>query len=289
MPIRSDAVGSKLGGRDVEVSARDILAYAAGIGATEPGYFDDAREGGIVAPPPFCVSLEWPVVRASAGANAYGASPEELLRGVHASQDSVFHRAIRVGDRLRVEGDVVGVRSTRAGALVQTRLETTDARTGEPVVTSWYGSMFRGVAVDGEPRENASPPPLATGDPDESQLESIEIPIAREAPHVYTECARIWNPIHTERTVALAAGLPDIILHGTATWALAARELVRRRAGGDPLRLRRLAGRFSAMVIPGTSIQVELGSARDELVHFRVRNAAGEVAIAQGVVELAAA
>ena len=27
---------------------------------------------------------------------------------------------------------------------------------------------------------------------------------------MYTECARIWNPIHTDRAVALAAGLPDI-------------------------------------------------------------------------------
>ena len=76
-------------------------------------------------------------------------------------------------------------------------------------------------------------------------------------PHVYTECARIWNPIHTERDVALRAGLPDIILHGTATWALAGREVLRAYGDGDPARLKRLHGRFTAMVIPGTSIVVE--------------------------------
>ena len=72
------------------------------------------------------------------------------------------------------------------------------------------------------------------------------------AAHVYTECARIFNPIHTDRAVALAAGLPDIILHGTATLALAVSELIKGFADGNPARVKRLGGRFSAMVLmPG--------------------------------------
>jgi acyl dehydratase len=101
-------------------------------------------------------------------------------------------------------------------------------------------------------------------------------------PHVYTECASIWNPIHTERAVALAAGLPDIILHGTATWALAGREILRVYGGDDPRRLRRLCGRFRAMVLPGTEITVEHAAARDGAVHFVVHNHRGEPAIDQG-------
>ena len=106
--------------------------------------------------------------------------------------------------------------------------------------------------------------------------------IPREMPHVYTECASIWNPIHTERAVALAAGLPDIILHGTATWALAGREVLRLYADGDPRRLRRLHGRFRAMVLPGTEIKIEQRRGRDGAVHFVVRNHRGEPAIDQG-------
>jgi len=286
MPIRAAAVGTRLAGREVEVSARQLLAYAAGVGETAAVFFDDARPGGIVGAPAFCVSLEWPVVRATRGGNPYDASDAELLRGVHASQDSFFHRPVRPGDRLRVDGVVAAIRSTRAGALVTTRLETRDAETGEAVVTSWYGSMFRGVAVAGEaPLLEAppSPPEVAL----EEDAECITIPIAREAPHVYTECADIWNPIHTERQVALAAGLPDLILHGTATWALAAREIVARRCGGEPARLRRLHGRFAAMVVPGTTIAVEIGAARDGELAFRVRNAAGEAAVAQGLARIA--
>ncbi len=134
-----------------------------------------------------------------------------------------------------------------------------------------------------------SPPPLANGEPHPPRCESIVLPIGREVPHVYTECADIWNPIHTERQIALAVGLPDIILHGTATWALAAREIIRRRAGGKPSRLKRLHGRFTGMVIPGTSITVHLGAEENGIVSFRVCNAEGQPALSHGVAELGAA
>jgi acyl dehydratase len=276
----------KYGPSEAEISARRLLAYAAGLGETGDLVFDDAREGGIVGLPPFCVSLEWPLVRARADGNRLGVTFEEALRGVHAIQDSIFHRPIRPGDRLITESVVVEVRPTRAGAFTRVKLETRAAASGEPVVTSWCASIFRGVEVEGEPQRLESPPPLPDGQLDPSSCESIEIPIGREAPHVYTECADIWNPIHTERQVALAAGLPDVILHGTATWALAACEIIRRRAGGDPTRLRRLHGRFTGMVIPGTSITVRLDTGPDDTVIFDVLNAEGLSAISQGVAEL---
>ncbi len=101
--------------------------------------------------------------------------------------------------------------------------------TGETVVTSWTHSIYRGVEVAGEAAVIEQAPVVPSGGDGEAGLRATAITIAipREMPHVYTECASIWNPIHTERAVALAAGLPDIILHGTATWALAGREVLR--------------------------------------------------------------
>ncbi len=310
MPIQASAVGHKLAESEVEISARQLLAFAAGVGEDADVHFDDARPGGCLAVPAFCVSLEWPVVRASAAGNPFGATAREILRGVHASQDSTFHRPIRAGDRLRIEGQVVSIRETRAGALVLNKIVTKDASSDEPVVTSWYASIFRGVAVEGDIEPLEAPPglPLQPIDAPSGPLEEgpgaargaghdahdtrVSIPIAREAAHVYTECADIWNPIHTERRVALAAGLPDIILHGTATWALAAREIVRHRCKGDPLGLLRLYARFAAMVIPGSEIEIEIGESvpdagGGEAIRFGVRNAAGELALAEGVAQLA--
>lgn len=280
MSLRTEAVGATTKPRRLEVTPRMTLAYAAGIGDCGPRYLDDASPDGVVAPPPFCVSVEWPSVLDLRQVETLGGTPEERLRAVHASQDSRFHRPIRPGDRLRTSARIIGLRRIRPGALLGLRLDTVDDRDETPVVTSWYTTVYRGAAVEGPDAEVEAPPAFPPGEPPAAH-ETVTLEVPREAPHVYTECAAIWNPIHTERRVALAAGLPDIILHGTATWALASREIVARYAGGEPTRLRRLAGRFRAMVIPGSQIRVEIGARGDE-VGFLVRNAAGEPAISGG-------
>ncbi len=290
MPISTAAAGSELPSATRRITVRDALAYAAGIGDTGEPVFDDARAEGIAAPPTYCVSLEWPVVSNGRGRELLDAGADELARGVHASQDSRFHRPIRPGDALTTRGRYAGVRATRAGALLTTCLETVDGD-GRPVVTSWSRSIFRGVDTEGANTEfERAPeaPRLRLNGIDSSRS---EIFVPREMPHVYTECARIWNPIHTEREAALRAGLPDIILHGTATWALAAREVLGAHGGGDPARLKRLHGRFRAMVIPGTSITVEHAPAGEvdgaRQIAFRVLNAEGREAVSQGVAVVA--
>jgi acyl dehydratase len=281
VPIQSTAAGSPLDTSRERISVRRLLAYAAGIGATAPSAFNDDREGGVVAMPPFCVSLEWPVVSGARAREVLGAESAEAYRGVHASQDSFFHRPIRPGDELETRGRIAAVEPTRAGALVSMKLETIDSASGEAVVTSWSHSIYRGVGVAGPASviEPAPAVPAANGAP---AGDPVVLWIPREMPHVYTECASIWNPIHTERTVALAAGLPDIILHGTATWALAGREVLRLYADSDPRRLRRLHGRFRAMVLPATDIRLEHSRDAAGAVHFVVRNHRGEPAIDQG-------
>lgn len=295
MPIDAHIVGTELPESRRAISVRDVLAYSAGIGDTSAAVFDDT--GDLAAAPPYCVSLEWPVVSDPALRRRYGASDEELRRGVHAQQDSTFHRPILPGAELTTRGVIVSVRESRAGAVVTSRLETVERSSGDSVVTSWTTSIYRGVAVSGDapisrehtvPRDVAvsgsaehdgQPPAAPETSPDVDATETLWI--APELPHVYTECARIWNPIHTERAVAREAGLPDIILHGTATWALAARVILQAHAAGDPAKLARLSGRFTAMVLPGTEIQVE-HARRGDVVSYAVRNAAGQAAISNG-------
>lgn len=287
MSISTAAAGSELPAAMRAITAREALAYAAGIGDTCETVFDDARGEGIAAPPTYCVSLEWPVVSQPDVRRLLGGEPREMVRGVHASQDSHFHRPIRPGDSLTTRGRYTGIRGTRAGTLLTTRLETVD-EAGQPVATSWSRSIFRGVGTQGDNAETEPAPEVPRLKLDGRELSRTEIFVPREMPHVYTECARIWNPIHTEREVALRAGLPDIILHGTATWALAGREVLRAYGGGDPSRLKRLHGRFTAMVIPGTSIVVEHAPAGTRgsdgrPIAFRVLNGKGEAAVSQGV------
>jgi len=139
------------------------------------------------------------------------------------SQDSIYHQPIRPGVKLRTTGTVVGIRRARAGAHLTAKLETFDTESGDTIVTSWTTSIIRDVDVVGKDKCGELPD-LPAGSAIPAAAAAVFIP--REMSHTYTECADIWNPIHTEREVALAAGLPDIILHGTAIWALAGREVV---------------------------------------------------------------
>lgn len=277
MPVRADILGWE---QQVthEVSTRWALAYNAALGLTDARHLDDARPGGPAIPGPFCVCLEWALVGADQRAARCGLTPEERLRNVHAAQDSHFHQPIRAGMRVTTTSRIAHVRATSAGALLLTRLDSREAETGDLLVTSWSTAILRGVAFDGPVA--GAPPEDAPMAPDEvapAALPSqpIVVPTWRGLPHAYTECARIWNPIHTERRAALAAGLPDIILHGTVTWALAGLAL----AGGAPMR--RLAARFRAPVIPGDSFTVH----HDGESRFAAVAEGGAVALAGGLVE----
>jgi acyl dehydratase len=165
---------------------------------------------------------------------------------------------------------------------VRTRLATTAS--DEPVTTSWHSAIYRGVALDGAGGSVDDAPSCPA--PAAPLREQVEIPVAPEAAHVFTECAGIWNPIHSERRVALAAGFPDVLLHGSATWALVGREIVKLHADGDPARLRRLRARFKAPVFPGSAIRLLHGRSGHD-VFFRVTNTAGEDAVTDGYAQLA--
>lgn len=279
MPVLESALGLELEPQTVEVTVRMTLAFAAGVGDVGFRTFDDAGALPLVAPPAFCARLEWGVLLAGRGAS-FGLDARERARAVHVEQDSTFHRPVRPGDVLTTRGRVVAIRKTSAGALVTTHLMTTEAATGAPVVTSWHSSIYRGVDIEGEggwvaERPEAPPAPVTLG-------QSRSISIAREAAHVFTECASIWNPIHSERCFALAQGLPDVILHGAATWAMAGREIVAFYAGGDPARLKRLRAKFKSPVIPGHPITLMHGAAEPGVAHFRVTNHQGDPALVDG-------
>jgi acyl dehydratase len=290
MPVNTSVAGVSVGERRVTLTARMSMAYAAGADDLNARYFDDTRPDGIVAPPMAGVSLDWGLRDGLLA--AIHLPPDESRRGVHATQDMTFHRLLRPGDELTVRGTIVQVEARSAGAYVVTRYDTADAA-GMPVLTVYYGILFRGVATVGEPRTLDAPPPWPERVPGGAVLWSTEIVVPPHAPHVYSACADIYNPIHTERAVALAAGLPDIILHGTLTLAYAAREILNREAGGDPTRLRRLACRFGGIVIPGTTIDVRLESTAPvtagRALFFTVVNAEGAIAIQNGMALLSAA
>ena len=282
MPFPTDRVGTRLQAYEVELTTRKILAYAGGLGASEAAYLDDAQEQGLRALPFQCVSPEWPVLLSMRHLLDDALPPEEARRGVHAIQDSTFHRPMRPGDRLVTEGQLVSATRIRSGVLTVCKLITRAEGDPAPVTTTWTRSIYRDVDLAGDEMTLESPPASPSLEPPGPDAVIDRLHIPREMPHVYSECADIWNPIHSERREALAAGLPDIILHGTATWALAGLTILRRYASNDVSALKRMTGRFSGMVIPGGDILIHHQKEANGMVRFEVRTSAGALAISQG-------
>jgi acyl dehydratase len=284
MTIPTDVVGRRLE-EALEVEPRRILAYAAGIGSSRDCYLDDLRPEGVIAPPAFCVVAEWSVLNGSSFHEATQTHGELAWRRIHVHQDTTFHRPIVAPGTLRVRGRIVQVRPTRAGAFVLVSLSTHDARTGNLLTTTWWGAIYRGIDSDGASSIEEAPP---LGTFDGKQGDSTRLAIPRWLPHVYSECSQIWNPIHTERRIAVAHGLPDIILHGTATWALIGEALIDIYGNGDPLRISRLACRFKGPVIPGTHIVIKHAATRQgpgASIAFAVSSHTGEPALTDGIAE----
>lgn len=281
MPLSTVSIGHSTRPIQHQVDARWLMAYAAGIGDLNPRYMDTLGER-VTGHPVFPVCLEWPVVLSSRELPGYDlVTPAERARGVHASHDLHIYRPIRAGDRLTTQATHIGLRRIKPGAAQLTRLDTVDAD-GVLVCRTYQLGISRGVEVLGADTEIEAPPAWPTAsDGALGAPRRVDVPVAAGAAHVYTECARIWNPIHTDRAVAVGAGLPDIILHGTATLALAVTRIVDELLGGDPGRVRRLGGRFSAMVLMPSTITVEM-QAGEGVVFFRVLTDSGVEAFSNG-------
>lgn len=258
MRISSDIVGREVDPDEQILDERWLMAYNAALGKVE-----------LEPHPLFPVCYEWPATRLLR--ERAGLVPLDA-RLVHAQHDLRLHAKPRPG-RVRVAGKVVAVAQKKPGVLVVFRFAAHDER--GLVSTTDFSALYRDVKLDGADRNIA-----AVEDPPrhDAALEPIgEVAIAATAAHIYTECARIWNPIHTDRAYARAAGLPDIILHGTATLALSVSKVV------DVLKpeVRRVRCRFAGMVLMPGTLTVH-ASRQGDGIAFATRDTRGETVIDRG-------
>jgi acyl dehydratase len=290
MPLPSSFVGTTSEPRVADVDVRWTMAYAAALDDPMPCYLDTCAPHQLVAHPMFPVCFEWPVVVGLRDAfRDGGITLDEFRRGVHATHDLTIHRPIRPPEKLTTHSSVVSIERRKPGAYQVTRLETVD-ESGAPVCTSMYGTIYRGVEVVGDDKPLAANSALPRAGEIRRPRAEAKVHIAAGLAHIYTECAQIWNPIHTDIKVARDAGLPALILHGTATLALAVSRVVQHEAGGDPSRVARIACRFTGMVLMPSDITVRVLArepyAGADLVHFEVLTQTGEPAISNGAVVL---
>lgn len=247
-----------------------------------------AHRSGEVAPPVFAIvpvfeSLLIPAVEVA---------PVELIpRVVHGEQDFWFHRPIRPGDKLVSRGKMIGYegleKGTRAAILLECRTED-----GELVNEQYVTCFFRGHNAGKKVGD------LSPGHRFDEALRE-QAPVAKVVQRVdadqtfrYGPAAGDPMPIHLDEEVARDAGLPGIIAHGLCTMAFTSWAVLTEVAGSDVNRLKRLAVRFSKMVLPGDDLETRIwaGGRSDGATTYAFETArvgAGEMAITDGLAVIA--
>lgn len=127
------------------VSAADIAAFAAAVGATDPVHTDAeaARAAGyadVVAPPTMAVVYE------QQSSRAYVADPEagiDYSRVVHGEESFVHHRPIVAGDSLTATTTVANIRQAGGHSMITVVTELTD-EAGAAVTTASSTIVVRG-------------------------------------------------------------------------------------------------------------------------------------------------
>jgi hypothetical protein len=271
-------VGYRTAWYEHQLDSRWAMAYAAGLGDMRPAYFDNTDGRPLATHPLFPVCLEWPALVASLEANDV-----DMHRTVHATHDLHFERALVPPARLATRGTIIGVEQRKPGIYLVWRFDTVDSDK-RPVCRTWQGNLFLGAQLVGNPHWEDTPPVLPTLASSTAPAPPIELALPANLSHVYTECARIWNPLHTDAAVAAAAGVGQPILHGTATLALAVNAAIDHANTGKRRTVRRLGGRFTAMVTVPGRLRVLARAVDADTIAFSVLNDAGAIAIRDGYI-----
>ena len=282
MPINYPAVLNETAtGGTREWRASESILYALGIGmGADP--MDEAELA-------FVYEKELKVVPTFAAILTRGLGVTVAQMGidyrfsVHGEQAITWHRPMPASGAVTGEGRVVAVYDKLdKGAIVVTETVLRDRDSSSPLATVRVTSFARGDRHCGAPTHGA-PAPHAI--PDRAPDASLTFPTRPDLALIYRLSGDL-NPIHVDPQAARAAGFPRPILHGLCTYGIACRAVMQAFTDRDPDRLASLAARFSAPVLPGDELVIDLW--RDEnIVSFEARvPARGVTVLKNGRAEL---
>jgi acyl dehydratase len=208
----------------------------------------------------------------------------DWVRIVHAEQGLILHRP------LPPQADVVGHsrvveivdKGREKGAFIAVERRVLELATGAPLCTITQTMFCRGDGGFGGP-QRALPPPHQV--PERAPDAICDIPTLPQTALLY-RLNGDWNPLHADPAVARKAGFEKPILHGLATYGIAAYAIVKSLCANDGARLASIFGRFTAVVYPGETLRTEMW-VDGLIVSYRVRSLERDVvAINNGRVEL---
>jgi acyl dehydratase len=275
VPLLSSIVDVAFRTRTHRIDERSLMAFAAGAGDARPELVDTARPGGIVAHPLFPAALEWLSIQdVAAELRERGVGWHHVLLAAPLDYDLRWRGPIRPGDVLSQGVEVPAVKTVPDGTVLTIVASSSDSR-GSVVTRSRSHVLLPDVRFDGRrvrpdsdddrraSRRSRSPARDDAVIDLRSEWTNTEAVIRRghrrigaPAAHVFSECSGIWNPVYTDKAMALR--------HGRAFLALPPAGVLAMTVGGalqlgsaDPGWVRRVHAEFGAPVPVPSILEIE--------------------------------
>jgi acyl dehydratase len=246
MPLNEKVVGKKYNSDPFEVSQHEAIYFALGYNEDNDAYFDNRRQGGIIATPMY--------------AAAYGAGPIPAVLSdpesgldftmvVDYSRELHWFKPVRPGDTITSEATVTHVETRENGGILGWEIVSKNQR-GEVVVVAKWEHFDRGAGKPGAAR------PPKESEAHGEILWTDKLKVRNGQSYIYAEPSGDHNVIHIDPEMAKSVGLPGIILQGVCTMAFAHKCAVDNLCGParDPLKLKKLKVQFSRPVLPGQTL-----------------------------------
>jgi acyl dehydratase len=280
MPFDRSVVGRTFGPQTFSYDWQRAALYALACGATETELDLLLETRGPKVLPTFSVVPTFaPLLEAlvQLGGN--------MLTLVHGAQRCVLHAPIPPSGTLHTTARVDALYDKGKGALAIVHTATTSEDGAALFDTEWQ-IFYRGEGGFGGERGPDAPsyaPPEGKA-PDHS----VEMPTRATQALLYRLASGDLNPIHSDPSIAAAAGFPRPILHGLASFGHAGRAVLNTLLGGQVERLRSIEGRFTKPVFPGDTLVTDLHVIGEGEAYFTTREKSrGDVVLSLGRVTYA--
>ncbi|KAF1953615.1 Thioesterase/thiol ester dehydrase-isomerase [Byssothecium circinans] len=293
---KGPGVGFEFPTFEVSWLKRDLLLFAASIGATYPDelHFLYELHPNFAAFPTYPIILPFKHIDQEV-IDFYARSNAEPIAGVpkfdtkhvlDGERKIEFFKPIPTtseGRKFEIRSKVLGVYDKgKSGTVVETEQKLVDKATGEVYSRAVGSGFYVGQGGWGGPKVNYPPP-------------SNTPPTASRTTQTTRETALLYrlngdyNPLHATPEPGVKMGFGGPIIHGLFSWNTAAHAILQAFGNSKPENLKEFQARFASPVIPGVRLITEMwrtgekvGSEGFEEVRFIVRVDGGKVVLSNG-------
>ena len=258
-----DILDQKTAPRTFSYDDKDVMLYALGVGMARDQM--NETELAFVYEKNLKVIPTAATVLASGMRGAAGPAPEmpaghrpsqiNFLMVVHGEQKVELHKPLSASGTYTAQGRTVGAydKGPGKGAVIINETVWTD-EAGEKVATLTGSTFARGDGGFGGPSEGAPEPHVV---PTRAPDISVDFDTRDDQALLY-RLNGDRNPLHSDPEVAKKAGFDKPILHGLCTYGITCRAILQEVVNFDPDQIYSHQARFSAPVIPGDTITVDI-------------------------------